>query len=172
METAVCELKMESIKGLLNEVTKELQSRQLKVATAESCTGGLVSSLLTEEPGSSTWFDRGFVVYSNLAKRELLKVPASLIENYGAVSKEVAIAMAEGALQHSNADLTLAVTGIAGPTGGTTKKPVGTVWFAFATHASSPTATHKLFANKERNAVRELACKFALKGLLKILHTV
>ena len=102
------------------------------MATAESCTGGLIAASCTQLSGSSVWFERGFVTYSNAAKSELLGVPSSLIEVHGAVSEEVAKAMAMGALKHSAADCSVAVTGVAGPTGGSAAKPVGTVWLAWA----------------------------------------
>jgi len=107
-----------------------LNDRSVKVATAESCTGGLLSALITEIPGSSEVFERGFVTYSNEAKADMLGVPMELIENHGAVSAEVARAMALGALENSDAQITLSITGIAGPGGGTDIKPVGLVHFA------------------------------------------
>jgi nicotinamide-nucleotide amidase len=108
------------------------REKGLMLATAESCTGGLIAAFLTEVPGSSDVFERGFVTYSNAAKSELLGVPANLIDQYGAVSEEVARAMASGALSHSRADLAVAVTGVAGPGGGTAEKPVGLVHLAAA----------------------------------------
>jgi nicotinamide-nucleotide amidase len=104
----------------------------LKLVTAESCTGGWLSTVLTSIPGSSVWFDRGFVTYSNEAKEEVLGVGGALIEQFGAVSRETAEAMALGALLHSHSDISIAVTGVAGPGGGTLEKPVGTVWFGCA----------------------------------------
>ena len=118
------------MESLLSQLTEQLQARSFMIATAESCTGGLVAALLTECPGSSNWFERGFVTYSNLAKQESLGVDEQLIQNFGAVSIPVAEAMAAGALNHSQADIALAVTGIAGPAGGSVEKPVGTVCFA------------------------------------------
>ena len=109
-----------------------LKSKGLMVATAESCTGGLVAAAITDVPGSSAVLDRGFVTYSNEAKSEMTGVPPALIAAHGAVSAEVAAAMAEGALTHSRADIAVAITGIAGPDGGTPEKPVGTVWIAVA----------------------------------------
>jgi nicotinamide-nucleotide amidase len=103
------------------------------LATAESCTGGLIAGACTEVSGSSNWFERGFVTYSNEAKHDMLGVPHALIAQHGAVSEEVAKAMAIGAMRHSLAQVSLAVTGVAGPTGGSKDKPVGTVWFAWAT---------------------------------------
>jgi nicotinamide-nucleotide amidase len=112
------------------ELLNLLRSRRLKLATAESCTGGLIAAILTEVPGSSDVFERGFVTYSNEAKVEQLKLPADLIAEHGAVSREVAVTMAEAALENSRADIAVAVTGVAGPGGGTDAKPVGLVHVA------------------------------------------
>ena len=120
------------IETICEELAKVLVSRQLSMCTAESCTGGLIAASCTQLSGSSLWFERGFVTYSNAAKTELLKVPSGHMDLHGAVSEEVARAMALGALVHSNARLSLAVTGGAGPTGGSAAKPVGTVWLAWA----------------------------------------
>ena len=113
-------------------VADTLLRRQWMLATAESCTGGMVAAACTDLAGSSAWFERGFVTYSNAAKTQMLGVDADLIASHGAVSEPVARAMAQGALQHSAAQLALAITGVAGPGGGSDAKPVGTVWFAFA----------------------------------------
>jgi nicotinamide-nucleotide amidase len=123
------------------ELLAACRSRGLKIATAESCTGGLIAAILTEVPGSSDVVERGFVTYSNEAKTEMLGVPAELITRHGAVSEEVARAMAEGALQHSRADIAVAVTGVAGPGGGTAAKPVGLVHLAAANRGGA--TTHK-----------------------------
>ena len=120
------------IELLCEALAQVLIARNLCIATAESCTGGLIAASCTQLSGSSAWFERGFVTYSNAAKTELLGVPSALIEAQGAVSEAVAKAMALGALSHSNAHLSVAVTGIAGPTGGSAAKPVGTVWLAWA----------------------------------------
>jgi nicotinamide-nucleotide amidase len=120
------------IETLCTTLAHVLGARKLSLCTAESCTGGLIAASCTQLSGSSAWFERGFVTYSNAAKHELLGVPSALIEAHGAVSEEVAKAMALGALAHSNAALSVAVTGVAGPTGGTAAKPVGTVWLAWA----------------------------------------
>ena len=117
---------------LAGKMADLLQKKGWFLATAESCTGGLVAAACTELAGSSNWFERGFVPYSNAAKTELLDVDAALIAQHGAVSEPVARAMAAGALSRSQAQVALAVTGVAGPTGGSPLKPVGTVWFAFA----------------------------------------
>jgi len=126
----IAEIK-EKPKSLAEHVLNQLHQNNLKITTAESCTGGLIASKLTEISGSSINFEAGFVTYSNEMKTAMLDVPASLFEQYGAVSEEVVIAMAKGSLVKSNADLTIAVSGIAGPNGGTEEKPVGTVWFAW-----------------------------------------
>ncbi len=131
-----------------------LDRKKMRVTTAESCTGGLLAAALTEVPGSSTAFDRGFVTYSNEAKTDLLGVPKALLDQVGAVSEEVAIAMAEGALARTGSDLAVAVTGIAGPGGGSPEKPVGLVHFAVA-RKNHPTrhAVH-IFADLGREAIR------------------
>ena len=115
-----------------NLIADSLRKAHWQLATAESCTGGLIAAACTDLAGSSHWFERGFVTYSNQAKCEMLGVDAALLERYGAVSEEVARAMAQGALAHAHAQVALAVTGVAGPSGGTLAKPVGTVWFAWA----------------------------------------
>jgi nicotinamide-nucleotide amidase len=142
-----------------------LRARGLKIATAESCTGGLIAAACTAVAGSSDWFERGFVTYSNEAKTELLGVDAALIAAVGAVSEEVARAMAEGALLHSRAQLSVAVTGIAGPGGATPGKPVGTVWLALA-QRSGATHSELLQLGGDRAAVREQTVQHALARLL------
>lgn len=144
-----------------------LRARGAKLATAESCTGGLIAAACTAVAGSSDWFERGFVTYSNEAKSESLGVPGELIAAHGAVSAEVARAMAEGALQHSRAGWAVAVTGIAGPTGGSPSKPVGTVWMAVARRGE--TAQAELLQLKgDRAAVREQTVVVALARLLAL----
>ena len=123
------ELDRQSLPGLLADL---LVSHNLLLATAESCTGGMIAAACTDLAGSSAWFERGFVTYSNAAKTESLDVDAALIAQHGAVSEPVARAMAAGALVHSRAQVAVAVTGVAGPGGGSSDKPVGTVWFGFA----------------------------------------
>lgn len=152
------------IYSLVQQLADKLLARQWHLATAESCTGGGVSYFLTEIAGSSQWFDRGFITYSNEAKQEQLNVPQETIEQFGAVSEETAKAMAVGALKNSHAQLSVAVTGIAGPDGGTEEKPVGLVWFAWATQ-------NKVFAENiifigDRHTIRLQAIRFALNGLL------
>ena len=134
------------------------------MATAESCTGGLIAAACTDLAGSSAWFERGFVTYSNAAKTELLGVPAELIAQHGAVSESVVRAMAAGAVAHSRAQVAVAVTGVAGPTGGSAEKPVGTVWFGWATPEGVFTE-HRRF-DGDRSAVRQATVTHALAGLL------
>ena len=152
---------------LVLTLARELKSRGLMMATAESCTGGLIAGACTDVSGSSDWFERGFVTYSNAAKTELLGVPVELIAQHGAVSEPVARAMAAGALAHSPAQLAVAVTGVAGPTGGSPEKPVGTVWFGWATPAGVFTE-HQRF-DGDRAAVRAATVRHALAGLLQRL---
>lgn len=156
----------DEMQSLIYELIDILIPKHHLIATAESCTGGLISSLLTEIEGSSSWFDRGFVTYSNVSKQELLDVPALLIEQYGAVSEPVAEAMAIGALHHSKASLSVAVTGIAGPSGGSIDKPVGTVCFAFAVRGRGVDTQRCWFQEESRSQIRMLACRQALLGLI------
>jgi nicotinamide-nucleotide amidase len=149
------------------ELARALLARGWAMATAESCTGGLIAARCTDLPGSSQWFERGFVTYSNAAKSELVAVPATLIEQHGAVSEPVARAMASGALRHGHAQTSLAVTGIAGPTGGSAGKPVGTVWFAWCVE-DQVSSEVRVFAG-DRQAVREATVLHALRGLLQRL---
>ena len=149
---------------LLNALAAALQTRQWTLCTAESCTGGLIAATCTELSGSSAWFDRGFVTYSNAAKTQMLDVPASLIAQYGAVSDAVAKAMAEGAARQSGCQVSVAVTGIAGPTGGSPEKPVGTVWIAWHVHGQTEAAHHVL--SGDRQQVRNRTVHHALQGLL------
>lgn len=141
----------------------------LKIVTAESCTGGLVAGLLTEIPGSSAVVERGYVTYSNQAKHALLGVPEDLIEECGAVSEPVARAMAEGALQHANADLAIAITGIAGPDGGSAEKPVGLVHFAAKRTGGDTIHVEKRFGDIGRTEVRLASVEVALELLGKLI---
>jgi nicotinamide-nucleotide amidase len=147
---------------------KRFEAKGWRIATAESCTGGLVAALLTEIPGSSSVVERSFVTYSNEAKTEMLGVPADLIAQVGAVSEAVARAMAEGALARSRADVAVAVTGIAGPGGATATKPVGLVHFAVA-RPGSTTALERRYGDLGRGIVRERAVEEALKLLDGVL---
>ncbi len=159
----------------VEDLAHALRSRGLRLATAESCTGGLIAAVCTSQAGSSEWFERGFVTYSNEAKTELLGVSAALIEQHGAVSESVARAMAEGALLRSNAQITLSVTGIAGPGGATPGKPVGTVWLAICRsgdEAGSPLLnTTALLCqwNGDRAAVRRQTVLKAIQAMLAAL---
>jgi nicotinamide-nucleotide amidase len=144
-----------------------LLAKNWQLAVAESCTGGMIAAACTDLAGSSQWFERGFVTYSNAAKTEILGVPEALLAQHGAVSEPVAAAMAQGALLRSRAQIAASVTGIAGPSGATAGKPVGMVCFGFATAAGVSTTTMQ-FAG-DRAAVRQQAVAFALAGLLKAL---
>ena len=144
-----------------------LQAQQ-RLVTAESCTGGGLAELVTRIAGSSQWFERGFVTYSNAAKQELLGVTTAMLEESGAVSEQTALAMARGALRHSHADISVAITGIAGPDGGSDDKPVGTVCFAWANRDGDAKVTQTWFQG-DRMQVREQSCLLALQGLIDIL---
>ena len=139
----------------------------LFLATAESCTGGMIAAACTDLAGSSTWFERGFVTYSNAAKTEMLGVDAALIDQYGAVSEAVVRAMAAGALAHSHAQVAVAVTGVAGPGGGSAEKPVGTVWLGFAL-AGQVHAERQHFPG-DRAVVRAATVQHALRRLTELL---
>lgn len=150
------------------EVAHVLLERGAMLVTAESCTGGGVAQALTELAGSSAWFERGFVTYSNRSKEEMLGVDAALIDRHGAVSLEVVEAMAQGALRHSAAQVTLAISGIAGPSGGTPQKPVGTVCFSWAIDQINFNSEMVVF-NGDRRSIRTQAIHHALQGLLNML---
>jgi nicotinamide-nucleotide amidase len=151
--------------GLLAETLKK---DGYLLATAESCTGGMISAACTALAGSSDWFERGFVTYSNDAKQEQLGVDASLIKEHGAVSEPVARAMAFGAIRHSNAQVSIAVTGIAGPTGGSAAKPVGTVWFGFSVCGALHSEVRRF--DGDRAAVRDASVRHALQRVLQLLQ--
>ncbi|MEI6542033.1 MAG: CinA family protein [Methylococcales bacterium] len=146
------------------QLGKLLQSKDKKISTAESCTGGWISQIITDVPGSSAWFDRGFVTYSNAAKMQMLGVKPETLDAFGAVSAQTATEMANGALQNSDADCAIAVTGIAGPTGGTIKKPVGTVFIAWA-YKNQETKVIKKELTGNRFEIRQQSVKLALKGI-------
>ena len=154
--------------ALVEHLATALKARHQMMATAESCTGGLIAGACTALSGSSDWFERGFVTYSNAAKCELLGVPAALIAAHGAVSEPVARAMAAGAVAQAHAHWSVAVTGIAGPSGGSDDKPVGTVWFGWATPTEVKTEL-QYFAG-DRAAVRQASVVHALAGLLALLQ--
>lgn len=167
------------LQAALGPLGDALRARAWRLATAESCTGGLIAALCTSVAGSSDWFDRGFVTYSNAAKTEQLGVPAALIAAHGAVSQPVAEAMALGALAHSEAQLALAVTGIAGPGGAVPGKPVGTVWLAWAwrrpegASEGMPQAHSRLLSLPgDRTAVRSATVAAALQAAQELLQGV
>jgi nicotinamide-nucleotide amidase len=150
---------------LAADLGRRLAARRWLAATAESCTGGLVAGAITAIAGSSGWFDRGFVTYSNEAKAELLGVDPALLVRYGAVSAQTAGAMAEGALARSRAAIAVAVTGVAGPAGGTPDKPLGTVCLAWAVRGGPTSVAVHVFPG-DRDAVREASVTAALEGLI------
>lgn len=149
----------------LDELALRLQERRQRLCTAESCTGGEIAARLTDMPGSSAWFECGWVTYSNASKTRLLGVAPELLERWGAVSGPVAEAMARGALQNADADLAVAVTGIAGPGGGSAEKPVGLVWFAWARRGAGCRSAQKVFPGS-RVEVRRAAAAWCLQQLL------
>lgn len=155
-----------SAHALVERLAGALIASGRMLATAESCTGGMIAARCTDLAGSSSWFDRGLVTYSNEAKRELLGVTAATLDRHGAVSSETATEMAAGALAASRADLTVAVTGVAGPSGGSADKPVGTVWFGFASAAG--VETERMRFPGDRAAVREATVVHALARLVEI----
>ena len=160
-----------NLSALSESVGAACCQRRLLLATAESCTGGWVSQVITHTSGSSAWFERGFVTYSNAAKIQMLGVRPETLQGFGAVSPETAAEMADGALKNSNAMISLAITGIAGPAGGSPGKPVGTVCFAWCRTGESPKTETVVFAG-DREAVRRQAVIHALHGLLLRLDTV
>lgn len=159
----------DDILALSAQLIDEARARGWTVATAESCTGGLVAAALTEIAGSSDVVDRGFVTYSNAAKQASLKVPEALLAEFGAVSAGVARAMAEGAQAAASADLAVAVTGIAGPGGGSADKPVGLVWLAVAARGDETLVREKRFGDIGRQAVRLASVRTALQMMLERL---
>jgi nicotinamide-nucleotide amidase len=156
------ELSDKALRALAEQAGTLLLAAGRRVATAESCTGGWVAKCLTDIPGSSQWFERGYVTYSNLAKEQSIGVAASVIETFGAVSRPTAEQMAAGALSDSGADMAVAITGIAGPDGGSADKPVGLVWFALAQRTAPPVAEQQQFAG-DREAIRRAAVATALR---------
>jgi nicotinamide-nucleotide amidase len=150
------------IEQLVIQLSEKLKARDWKLTTAESCTGGGLAYHLTHVPGSSSWFERGFVTYSNQAKEELLGVNPSTLTQFGAVSEETAREMAEGALRNSQAQASIAITGIGGPDGGSKEKPVGTIWIGYAS-INSDTHTHLEVFSGTREQIREQTIKLALE---------
>lgn len=155
-----------------NSLFELLKAHQYKLVTAESCTGGLLAAAITSLPGSSLCFDRGFVTYSNLSKQQQLMVKAQTLEHYGAVSEHTAREMAEGALNHSTAHISLSTTGIAGPDGGSADKPVGTVWFAWASRGIFETFAKVHYFIGDRSEIRQQATDFALVTLYEHLLAI
>lgn len=158
----------EELRQLAAELGDKLRARGWMLATAESCTGGWVGEVITALPGSSTWFERGFITYTNAAKIEMLGVPAATLESFGAVSEETVRAMAVGALARSHAQATLSISGIAGPGGGSPKKPVGTICTGWALSDGTVLSTTCRLSG-EREEVRSRAVAAALRGLIELL---
>lgn len=154
------------LQQLAAQLGQLLHRQRIKLTTAESCTGGWVAEMITTIPGSSQWFERGFVTYSNEAKVQMLGVKQDTLSKYGAVSQQTAFEMAEGALRHSLAQVSVAITGIAGPDGGGAAKPVGLVWFGFA-KVGMATETLEQHFSGDRYAVRREAVRVALTRLLQ-----
>jgi len=154
--------------SILEEVSTKLHAKELLLATAESCTGGWVAKVITDLPGSSAIFDRGFVTYSNQAKQEMLGVSKKTLATFGAVSEQVVFEMARGVLRNSDADIALAISGVAGPSGGTSDKPVGMVCFGWIVFDGNAQAEIVYF-DGNRDSIRKQSVEYALKGLLKIL---
>ena len=154
--------------NILEKVSKRLHENNLSVVSAESCTGGWVAKQFTDLAGSSAIFDRGFVTYSNQAKQDMLGVSIEALDKYGAVSEQVVIEMVEGALKKSQADIALSISGIAGPGGGTEKKPVGTVCFGWMKKGNKPHVKTIIFKG-DRDEIRRQAVDFSLNGVLEIM---
>lgn len=159
----------ESMTDISLKVSKKLHEINLSLVSAESCTGGWIAKLLTDIAGSSAIFDRGFVTYSNQAKHEMLGVANETLNNYGAVSEQVVKQMVEGALNHSQADIAVSVSGIAGPDGGTVDKPVGMVCFAWMQRGSAAFA-NTVFFEGDRDLVRRQSVKYSLHGVIKLIE--
>lgn len=157
------------LEQLSHKTGMALKDQDLMLVTAESCTGGGLSFYITAIAGSADWFERGFVTYSNEAKMEMLNVESGTLAEFGAVSEQTARQMAEGALTHSRADISVAITGIAGPDGGTENKPVGTVWLAFA-RRNHKTRTLLIHCNGNRETVRNKTIEAAFNTLLEMLE--
>lgn len=158
----------DKMKSIISRLASDLETLQFSLVTAESCTGGMLAATITSEPGSSLYFERGFITYSNKSKEDLLRVPGKTLKQYGAVSAETASAMAEGALTNSQSQIAVAITGVAGPGGGSEDKPCGTVFFAWAGDKLKTTAVHSHFLG-DRDEVRQQAVQFALSNTISIL---
>jgi nicotinamide-nucleotide amidase len=159
-------ISIEPMTDIIEKVSKKLHENNLSLVSAESCTGGWVAKQMTDLAGSSSIFDRGFVTYSNQAKQDMLGVSSETLEKHGAVSEQVVIKMVEGALKNSQADIAISISGIAGPSGGTTEKPVGTVCFGWMKRGSSPVAETRLIEG-DRDAIRKQAVDISLLGIIK-----
>lgn len=162
-------MSLDAAHRLAARVGSQLKEHGIFLATAESCTGGWVAQVITSVPGSSGWFDRGFVTYSDLSKEEMLGVSRESLERFGAVSEEVVREMAEGALRRSQAGISVAISGVAGPEGGSPRKPVGTVWLAWAA-SGQPTRCRASHYAGDREMVRQQAVMAALQGILDTLQ--
>jgi nicotinamide-nucleotide amidase len=156
------------IKTVISHVAELLSANEQRLAVAESCTGGWLAKVCTDLPGSSEWFDRGFVTYSNEAKHDMLGVLVATIETHGAVSAKTVEQMVSGALSHSRADWAIAVSGVAGPGGGSEVNPVGSVWFAWMKKDQKAKTIKKIFPG-DREQVRQQSVEFALEELAKLL---
>lgn len=152
------------MKNKITQLANQLMQKKWRICTAESCTGGLIAKSFTDLAGSSDWFERGFVTYSNQAKIDMLGVGEKTLAEFGAVSEQVASQMVAGALQHSNAQIAVAVTGIAGPGGGSPVKPVGTVWIGYA--FGTELITELKVYSGDREEIRQLICQRAIDQLL------
>jgi len=161
----------DEIVPVVAQIADELLTRQWMLVVAESCTGGGVAQALTSLPGSANWFERGFVTYSNLSKKEMLGVDGDLISQHGAVSLAVVAAMAQGALVHSVANISLAISGIAGPGGGALDKPVGTICFSWALNSINYSSELIVFKGN-RNSIRQQAVLYGLRGMLSVLEEI
>ena len=159
--------KIKNVDELAKELGCTLLKYKLSCAVAESCTGGSLAAAITDIAGSSQWFDRGFITYTNQAKEEMLGVPEQVISAHGAVSEATACAMAQGAIANSNADVSVAITGVAGPSGGSIEKPVGTVWIAWAANLQPVHAQCYLFKG-DRASIREQSVIVALEGMIQL----
>ena len=148
----------------MQDLFKLLKTKDIMLASAESCTGGLIAKTITDEPGSSAYFERGFITYSNQAKKELLAISHEMLLKHGAVSKQVAIAMAQGALEHSHAGIAVSCTGIAGPSGGSDEKPVGLVYIGVASKMDEP-ASYEHHFDGDREQIREQTLNAAIQHL-------
>ncbi len=157
-------MELDALEHAARQLADTLLKQQIMAVTAESCTGGGIAQLLTEIPGSSRWFERGFVSYSNQAKQEMLGVSAATLDVHGAVSEDTALEMARGAIRHSRGHVSVAVTGIAGPDGGSPEKPIGTVWIAWGQKLGYAEALCFHF-DGDRHAVRQQTILAAIQGL-------